>query len=152
FLALSLGRIHRRGSAAHIDKSQPTGIAMRQQVHALPDEFCAVATNGFAVLHVFIGKFFGPSARQGLLLFNCFSRGHRGENLVHGIDGIDSSRPGRFESVIDKLKMTSEFWQVASPKSAGALRQAVSCRRANSSRATDDHVMNCLRGLTKVCS
>src|ERR1700761_8808306 len=64
FFSCGLGGVHWRSRRSHVDKCQPAGVAMGEDLHAVFNQFCAVLSNVLAVMNVLIGEFFGSGKRE----------------------------------------------------------------------------------------
>lgn len=106
--------------------------------------------NGATVFDIFTGEVFGGGNCKLLLFGDTFPGSHARANEVHGVDGVDGSRPGILECFIDEIDVGLKFVEVASTKRAGALGEAVSGSGANGPGAADDHLLNGAGGGTEV--
>lgn len=140
FFALRLRGIHRRGGGADVHERQPAGVAMRENPHAIADQFRAVLADRLAMLHVFAGEFLGGGEREELAFCHRLSGTHVTADVIHRVDGIHGGGPCIFQNLINRLDVGGEFLQVAAAKGKRALRQAVGGGGADGSGAAHDHV------------
>src|SRR5439155_13221615 len=56
----------------------------------------------------------------------------------------------RLERLINRVNVQRKFFQIPAAKRPDALRQTISCRRADGTRAAHDHFMDGAGGLQKV--
>ena len=138
--ARRLRRIHRRGGGADVHEGQPAGVAMREHPHAVANQLRPVLADGFAMRHVLVGEVLGGGEGEGLLLGDGGAGGHRATHIKHRVDGVHSGGAGLLQHGENFFHIRLKLHQVLAAKRPRALRQPVSRRRADGSRAAHDHV------------
>ena len=148
--SLRLRGIEGRGGGADVHEGEPAGVAMREHVGAIADQFCAVPSNVLAMPHIFVRKLLRRRQRQRLLLLDRLAGVHGGAHLVDRVNRIDGGGPRRFEGFADGLEVAPELIPVASAEGARALGQAVGRGGADRSSAAHYHVLDSPRGRAEV--
>ena len=113
---------------------------MREHAHPVANQLRAVLADGFAMRHVLVGEVLGGGEGEGLLLGDGRADGHRATHIQHRVDGVNGGGPGVLQHGEDGFHLRLNLRQILPAKRPRALRQAVSRRRADGSRAAHHHV------------
>ena len=88
--------------------------------------------DGLAMPHVLVGKLLRRRQRQRLLFLDRLAGAHGFAHEIHRIDGINRSGPRGLERLVNRFDVRQKPGQVASPKGARALGEAVSAIKSES--------------------